>query len=99
LAIAVYFHPKQMTLAQFEESHRRLTGAGSAEPEGRIHHSCFGEDGEKMVHDVWESPEAFEAFGAVLVPILAEVGIDPGDPSVMELHRLQQSSTRLGTVT
>jgi hypothetical protein len=56
MAIAVYFHPKGMTMEQFEEAHRRLSEAGEANPAGRIHHSCFGEDGGLMVYDVWESP-------------------------------------------
>jgi hypothetical protein len=92
MAIAVYFHPKGMTLDKFEETHRRLSEAGAAEPPGRIHHSCFGEDGDLMVYDIWQSQEAFDAFGATLMPILGEVGIDPGEPSVMSLHRLQQTS-------
>lgn len=92
MSIAVYFHPKGMTLQQFEKTHRRLAEAGAAEPEGRIHHSCFGQDGDLMVYDIWESAEAFQAFGGTLMPILAELGIDAGNPSIMELHRLQQTS-------
>ena len=91
MAIAVYFHPNKMTLEQFNETHRRLDAAGAAEPKGRIHHSCFGEDGDLMVYDIWESPETFEAFGATLMPILADIGIDPGDPAIMPIHRLTQS--------
>jgi hypothetical protein len=90
MAIAVYFHPKGMTLDKFEETHRRLQEAGAAEPEGRIHHSCFGDDGDLMVYDIWTSPETFEAFGATLMPILAEIGIDAGEPAIMTLHRLEQ---------
>jgi hypothetical protein len=92
MAIAVYFHPKEMTLEQFNETHRRLADVGQAEPDGRIHHSCFGEDGDLMVYDVWESPESFEAFGATLMPILADVGIDPAEPAIMAIHRLEQES-------
>jgi hypothetical protein len=91
MAIAVYFHPKGLTLAQVEETHRRLAAAGAAEPDGRIHHSCFGDDGDLMVYDVWESAEKFESFGATLMPILGELGIDPGEPSIMAVHRLDQS--------
>jgi hypothetical protein len=46
-----------------------------------------------MVYQVWESPKAFEAFGNVLMPILSEVGIDPGEPSIMAIHRVEQTST------
>ena len=91
MAIAVYFHPKGMTLSAFEEIHSRLDEAGQGYNPHRIHHSCFGQDGELMVYDVWDSPESFEAFGAVLMPILAAVGVDPGEPSVMPLHKLLQA--------
>lgn len=79
-----------MTLAKFEEIHRRLEEAGHANDPHRLHHSCFGEDGELMVYDVWDSAESFDAFGAVLMPILPEVGVDPGELSVMPLHKLLQ---------
>jgi hypothetical protein len=45
-----------------------------------------------MVYDIWGSQEAFDAFGSTLMPILAEVGIDPGEPAVMPVHRLEQSA-------
>lgn len=90
MAIAVYFHPKSMTLAQFEEVHRRLDELGQATNPHRLHHSCFGVDGELMVYDIWDSPESFEAFGQVLMPILADVGVDPGDPAVMPVQLIRQ---------
>jgi hypothetical protein len=34
-----------------------------------------------MVYDVWQSPQAFQAFGPVLMPLLAEVGVDPASPA------------------
>jgi hypothetical protein len=56
-----------------------------------IHHSCFGEDGDLMVYDIWDSPQSFQAFGEVLMPILAEVGVDPGEPAVMPVRKLDQA--------
>jgi hypothetical protein len=93
MAIAVYFHPKGMTLAQFEEIHRRLNEGGEGGNPHRLHHSCFGDDGDLMVYDIWDSRESFEAFGQVLMPILGEVGVDPGQPAVMEIHRLEQTAS------
>ena len=93
MAVAVYFYPKCMTLDKFADTHRRLAVVGAAEPLGRIHHSCFGQDGDLMVYDIWESQEAFESFGKTLMPILAEAGIDPGEPAVMPVHRLEQSAS------
>ena len=88
MPIAAYFHPKDMTLAQFEEIHRRLDEAGEESNPHRLHHSCFGEDGNLMVYDIWDSPESFEAFGTVLMPILADLGVDPGKPDVMVVQKL-----------
>jgi|NGEPerStandDraft_6_1074524.scaffolds.fasta_scaffold01493_7 hypothetical protein len=92
--IAVYFHQKGMTLDKFNESHRRLSveGATADAPPGRIHHSCFGDDGSLMVFQVWDSLDSFQKFGETLMPILAELGIDPGVPDVMALHRLEQTT-------
>jgi len=94
MAIALYFHETGMTLHPCNESHRRLGALGAAgdAPPDRIHHSCFGDDGELRVFQVWDSVESFQAFGATLVPILAELGLDPGRPDIEELHRLEQSS-------
>ena len=90
MAIAAYFHPKNMTLEQFNEIHLRLEKTGREPNPHRLHHSCFGEDGALMVYDIWDSPESFRAFGEVLMPILAEVGVDPGEPAVMPIHKLDQ---------
>ena len=46
-----------------------------------------------MVYDIWESPDTFEAFGKTLMPILGEIGIDAGEPSIMAIHPLEQTSS------
>lgn len=88
MAIAIYFHPKSLSAEQYDEAIRELQAAGAANPAGRIHHSCFGPDADLMVYEVWESQQAFEDYGPVLMPILLKAGIDPGTPDVMPLHNL-----------
>ena len=46
-----------------------------------------------MVYDIWESPESWNAFGETLMPILTEVGIEAGEPAVMPIHGLSQTSS------
>ena len=41
-----------------------------------------------MVYDVWESQAAFDKFGETLTPILSKVGVDPGAPDVMPVHKI-----------
>ena len=40
-----------------------------------------------MVH-IWGSAEAFERFGATLMPILQEIGVDPGQPRIDPVHNI-----------
>ena len=88
MAIAVYFHPKSLSTAQYDEAIKEVDAAGAGHPAGRVHHSCFGPDGDLMVYEVWESQQAFEDYGKVLMPILHRTGIDPGTPGVMPVHNL-----------
>lgn len=57
-----------------------------------MRNGSFGPPEALMVFDIWDSPEAFEAFGVTLMPILAEVGVDPGEPMVM-LHPQHRAMT------
>jgi hypothetical protein len=41
-----------------------------------------------QVDPVWDSQEHFDAFAARLMPILAELGIDRGQPEVPEVHNI-----------
>jgi hypothetical protein len=45
-----------------------------------------------MVFQVRDSLASFQRFGEMLIPILAELGSDPGVPDVMALHRLEQTT-------
>lgn len=91
MAIAIYFNPtKPMSAAQYDQCMQKLSDAGASAPAGRSHHSTFGPTDALMVFDVWDSPEAFEAFGATLMPILAELGVDVGEPTVMPVHNIVQ---------
>ena len=90
MAIAIYFHPQSMSSAQYDEAIKRLDAAGVGNPPGRLHHSAFGPPEQMMVYDVWDSAESFEKFGQTLMPILGEIGIDPGQPAIMPLHNMIQ---------
>jgi hypothetical protein len=90
MAIAVYFHPEAMSAGQYDEVMQKLEAAGQGKPKGRSHHSTFGSEASLMVYDVWDSQEDFDAFGQTLMPILAELGVDPGQPDVLPVHNIVQ---------
>lgn len=91
MALAIQFTPASMDQARYEETMRRLDDAGAGQPEGRLHHVIYGEGDRLRVFDVWDSMESFERFGATLMPILGEIGIDAGQPEVAEVVAIRSS--------
>jgi hypothetical protein len=71
-----------------DEVIKRLEEAGAGAPAGRTFHVALESNGEIQVFDIWEAQEQFEAFGATLLPILAEVGTAPGQPMVARVHNV-----------
>jgi hypothetical protein len=88
MAIGVYFSPAAMSAAQYDDCIKLLRKAGAGNPTGRSYHAAFGAKDKLMVFDVWTSQAAFDKFGKTLMPILQQLGLDPGQPTVMEMHKV-----------
>ena len=88
MALGFYFTPSSFTPARYDDAIKRLEEAGAAAPPGRLYHVAMETDGLIQVFDVWDSQESFEAFGATLVPIMKELGADPGEPQVSPIHNI-----------
>jgi hypothetical protein len=86
MALGMYFTPTGFTAAKYDEAITRLEAVGAGAPAGRLYHVALETEGQIQVFDVWDSQESFQAFGATLLPILAEVGVDPGEPGVSRVH-------------
>lgn len=88
MSTLVRFSPASLTAQQYDESVRRIQEIGDWPPDGLDYHVCFGSDGNLRVSEIWDSQEQFEAFGERLMPVLSEVGIEPGTPEVLEIHNI-----------
>jgi hypothetical protein len=88
MAIGIYFPGNNFSAEKYDEVISRLEAAGAGAPPGRAYHAALETDGKISVFDVWESQEAFDAFGATLMPILGELGVDPGEPMIMSVHKV-----------
>lgn len=77
--IGVYIVTKNMTVEQHTKGRALLQEAGAPEDAMRVH-SCFGEDGQLQVFDVWDSQEAFDEFLTHLGPVMQELGIELAQP-------------------
>jgi len=88
MSVLIRFAPASLTAAQYDESIRRLEGSGVFPPDGLDYHVCFGTDGNLRVSEIWDSQEQLDAFGEQLMPVLSEVGIDPGEPELVQVHNI-----------
>ena len=99
MAIGVYYQPEGMTLelyaAFYQRLERYLQEQGLDAPEGALHLSFFGDDGQLAGFEIWESEEAFRTFEKVLAPMLAAVGIQGAEPQIVPIHRLAQSEAEV----
>ena len=88
MAIGIYFSGNGMSAAKYDECIKLLKKAGAGNPSGLSYHAAFGPKDNLMVFDVWTSQAAFDKFGKTLMPICQQLGIDPGQPSVMPVHKV-----------
>lgn len=89
--VAVFQHPT-LDRDRYERSVRALTGGkdrlestGDWPVPGILSHAAGESPGGFRVVDVWESEEAFTAFGEHLMPVMAEIGVE-GEPEVYPAH-------------
>ena len=90
MAHGFYFTPASFSTATYDEALAKLEVAGAGAPEGRLYHVALETDGQIQVFDVWDSQESLDAFGETLMPIMAGLGADPGEPMVSKVHNIIQ---------
>ena len=88
MALGIYFPMESMSTEQYDDVVRRLEAAGAGPPPGRSYHCAFSGGSGLHVFDVWDSQESFDEFGQKLMPILGEVGVDPAEPQIAEVHNI-----------
>ena len=94
MAFGMYFRPTGFTPTVYDNVLKQLeqAGAGFGKVPGRRFHCAMEADGAVSVFDVWDSMEQFQKFGETLVPIMAELGADPGQPMVSSVHNVIEGS-------
>ena len=88
MALGLYFQPSSFTPDAYDSAIKKLEAAGAGAPKGRLYHVAMLHEGSIQVFDVWDSEASFQAFGETLVPIMTELGADPGEPSISPIHNI-----------
>ena len=92
MSVLVRFSPPLMTAAQYDTILAQLYDEGVQPAPGLELEVCYGSDDQMKVSVLFDSQEHLDAFGARLMPILEEVGMDPGEPEVLEVHNIIRRS-------
>ena len=78
-----------LTAELYDSTQAKIEAAGPFPPDGLDLHVAFEAGGNFRVSEIWDSMEAFQAFGERLMPILAESGVElAGPPEVIEIHNI-----------
>lgn len=88
MSLLIRFNPPSLTAEQYDEAVCRLNEEGVFPAEGLDYEICFGSGSNFKVSQVWDPQEQMQAFGERLTPILAELGIDPGEPEIVAVHNI-----------
>lgn len=91
MALGIYFMHGGFTPEKYGKAIKKLESVGAGSPKGRTYHVALESNGEIQVFDIWESQADFDAFGSTLMPILAELGVELGEPMVATVHNVIQS--------
>ena len=84
--VMVQFNMPGTTVKQFDACWNDLRAAGHSNPKGLIHHVGGQQGNNLVVSDVWESAEAFNKFGEILMPILQKNGFPNVPPVITPVH-------------
>ncbi|HET6849294.1 MAG TPA: hypothetical protein VFH74_10565 [Gaiellales bacterium] len=91
MSILVRFHPKHLTAVQYDQVVQRELATPTYPPDGREFHVCFGTDGDLHVSEIWDSVEHLQAYGEILMPMLADAGIEmAAEPEIIPIHRIDK---------
>jgi hypothetical protein len=86
--LLVRFTPESATTEQYDRTIQLLEKSGDWLPEGLEYHVAFESGGKFRVSEIWDSREQFDKFGSRLMPVLKDVGIEPGRPELLEIHNV-----------
>src|SRR5437868_4322193 len=87
MAIIAMFEVEGATSSKYDGVIRRLTDIGERVPDGQLYHVCYGDRQRLQVINVFENQAKLEAFGAKLLPILQEMGIE-AKPAIFEVYNI-----------
>jgi hypothetical protein len=86
--IVVNFNFPHLTVEQYENILAETEPLRKANYPGLLFHVAAANGEGLFVTDIWETEAQFNAFGAVMLPVLVKVGGTPAVPSLLPMHNM-----------
>jgi hypothetical protein len=84
--VIVQFSFPGLSAKYLDRAWEELSAKGYSNPKGLLHHVGGIQGKNLIVVDVWESLEAFNKFGEILLPILNKAGFPGIKPVITPVH-------------
>ena len=84
--IVVNFNFPHLTVEQYNNILIETEPLRKARYPGLLFHVAAPNGNGMFVCDIWESEAHFNAFGAVMLPVLTKVGGTPAPPAIFPIH-------------
>jgi hypothetical protein len=86
MKMAVVYRPPAVSAEMYKASW--ANGSPMPDPKGLLFHAGVGEGDEFFTISVWESAEAYDAFGAKFKKALGAEGFEGGAPKILPVHHV-----------
>ncbi|MEA2497141.1 MAG: hypothetical protein QOJ29_5052 [Thermoleophilaceae bacterium] len=97
MAILIRYRPSGLTRENYDKVNEILASGGAAEPPAELKlHVLFGDDGNLLISEIWESEDAWRGmFDGPLGAAIKEVGIEmDGEPQQLPVHEFWGSDLK-----
>lgn len=86
--IVVNFNFAHLTVEQYNNILSETEPLRKARYPGLLFHVAAPKGTGMFVCDIWESEAHFNAFGAIMLPVLAKVGGTPVPPTILPMYNV-----------
>ena len=84
--VIVQFNFSGLSTKIYDKAWEELRAKGYSNPKGLLHHVGGIQGNNFVVCDVWESLEAFNKFGEILMPLISKLGFPDVKPIITPVH-------------
>ena len=88
MSVLARFAPPSMSAEKYDELVSLLYSKGVHPADGLELEVCYGSGDQMRVSVLFDTIEQLEAFGNEIKPLFEEIGFDPGEPEIVDVHKV-----------